>query len=254
MKKTFAIAAAAMLLASCTPRVENIEGKFLSITELNGTELVTENNAPAFIIFEEETVNASLGCNSIFANYKMEKKGKVVLDYCGSTKMACPDELREDEFVAAINSVDHYTTKGGEVVFFDANGNQLFKTVEVDESVVTKATRKEMVENVENTEMRIVELNGTEITSDEEHPAVLRFEEGKMTASVGCNGIFADYTLYENGGIAIAYEGSTKMACPEGNREDEFIESMALVDHYTTFNEEVNFYNTEGVLVFKAMR
>ena len=41
--------------------------------------------------------------------------------------MFCPDELREDEYLAALHKVKRYEIDGKTVSFYDENGKLLFK-------------------------------------------------------------------------------------------------------------------------------
>lgn len=130
MKKYTIVAtvAAMFMMASCQSGVKSLDNQKFALTELNGTALkVNEMNEPR-IVFEGNTVTACVGCNNIFAYYTAEKDGSLTFKQGASTKMFCPEEYREDEFVAAFNKVAKYTVgNDGVVNFLDADGNLLFK-------------------------------------------------------------------------------------------------------------------------------
>ena len=104
-----------------------LSGKTYNITELNGTALPGSETSPAFIWFKDGEINTSVGCNSIFAPYKAEKDGTITISEGGATKIFCPDELREDEYLAALHKVKRYEIDGKTVSFYDENGKLLFK-------------------------------------------------------------------------------------------------------------------------------
>lgn len=103
--KKFIVAIAALVLAACTSPKDNLADKTFKIVELNGTEYVSMGEQPAYITFQDGKISASVGGNSIFANYEEGKDGAITLTEGGMTKMMVPEEYREDEFVEALNSV-----------------------------------------------------------------------------------------------------------------------------------------------------
>lgn len=126
MRKIFTVIAAAALV-SCAATTEVLDSQSFNITELNGTEYVSMGEEPAFISFSEGRCNASVGGNSIFADYKEGKNGALDMTMGGATKMLVPDEFREDEFIAAFNAIASYKFDGDTIVFFGKNGEELIK-------------------------------------------------------------------------------------------------------------------------------
>ena len=130
MRKSIYIAAfaAALSLVSCKSTTASLSDKQYTLTELNGTQLEKVDVTPS-ISFAKGRVNATVGCNQIFADYKVSKDGKITFSTEGMTRMLCPDVMREDEFVEAFNKVDRYqiSADGSEVSFLDKAGKVLFK-------------------------------------------------------------------------------------------------------------------------------
>ena len=106
MRKSIYIAAfaAALSLVSCKSTTASLSDKQYTLTELNGTQLEKVDVTPS-ISFAKGRVNATVGCNQIFADYKVSKDGKIIFSTEGMTRMLCPDVMREDEFVEAFNKV-----------------------------------------------------------------------------------------------------------------------------------------------------
>lgn len=129
--KIFGIIAAVAALAmfvSCKSNVASLDNQTFAITELNGTALPGSEMAKPSIMFQGGRVSATVGCNNIGGEYKADAEGNITITQGMSTKMFCPEEMREDEFLAAFNKVARYTVAtDGEVSFLDAEGNILFK-------------------------------------------------------------------------------------------------------------------------------
>lgn len=117
-------------LISCkTQSVKGLDNQTFNITELNGKPLKQIEEEKPSISFKDNRVNATVGCNRIFANYKTTLNGSITFENGGATKMMCPEQMREDEFINAFNKVAHYYIKGKQVFFYDSNSILLFKAV-----------------------------------------------------------------------------------------------------------------------------
>ena len=127
MKKTFLIILAAISLAACkTADSLGLAGQSFSLTQLNNKPLVADEGIKPAISFTDKQVNATVGCNRIFAGYTHDNKGKLSFTNGGATRMMCPDKYREDEFLAAFNKVAKYKLSGKTIKFYDNEGNLLF--------------------------------------------------------------------------------------------------------------------------------
>lgn len=127
--KTLVMAfAVACGLVSCAAPHSAIEGKQLLIVELNGTEYVSHGETPANIAFSGGRCSATVGGNIINADYKESKNGGLEFSMGLSTKMMVPESYREDEFVAAFNSISSYKASGEEVSFMDAEGKVVIRS------------------------------------------------------------------------------------------------------------------------------
>lgn len=75
--------------------------------------------------------------------------------------------------------------------------------------------------DIANTAWRFVSINGVEVAGD--RPAELRFADGRMSGSAGCNRFMGDYSL-ENDMLRAAKLASTLMACngPGAAQEEAF--------------------------------
>lgn len=122
-----AVIAMVAMMVSCKSGVASIDNQTFAITELNGTALPGSEMAKPSIMFQDGRVSATVGCNTIGGEYKADADGNITITQGMMTKMFCPEEMREDEFLTAFNKVAKYTVDDGEVSFLDAQGNLLFK-------------------------------------------------------------------------------------------------------------------------------
>lgn len=74
-------------------------------------------------------------------------------------------------------------------------------------------------ESLEGTSWRIAQINGDAIAADRE--AALAFGDGRVTGSVGCNRLGADYK-FATGSVSFGPAISTKMACSDPVGKQEF--------------------------------
>lgn len=130
MKKTFLVIVMAIAaLVSCKKSQPCIDFLSFTITELNGTILPGWEDRQPTIAFDGTRLNATVGGNQISAIYEAKPDGTLILSESCSTKMAVPDEIREDEFIEALNNVTSYSYEGNDLCLYDADGKLLIKAV-----------------------------------------------------------------------------------------------------------------------------
>lgn len=121
---------ATICFISCkTQSITGLDNQTFNIVELNGKPLKQIEEEKPSISFKDNHVNATVGCNRIFADYKTKPNGSITFENGGATRMMCPEQMRENEFINAFNNVAHYYIKGKQVFFYDSNSILLFKAV-----------------------------------------------------------------------------------------------------------------------------
>jgi len=80
----------------------------------------------------------------------------------------------------------------------------------------------------------------------------IRFQDGQITGSAGCNRFFADVTDKGRGAIAVGPAGSTRMACPPPRmeREQAFLGRLAQVERFGFRFGDLVLIDPEGALLF----
>lgn len=200
---------------------------------------VTEGGAPRPLVegtdiqlrFDETTVGASLGCNSMSGTYRLEGDVLVVEDGLATTEMGCdPPRHEQDEWFAgvltsrptlAVDGEDLTVTSGDTVVRFVDR-----EVAEPDRELVGTAWEVDGFADGDGPDAAAMSFGV-------EQPGGVRFEEnGFVTGSDGCNGFGfstiegegTDGLRYEVDGDRVTFTGeapSTLMACPD---LDEYVE------------------------------
>ncbi|WP_290541307.1 META domain-containing protein [Alistipes sp.] len=92
-----------------------------------------------------------------------------------------------------------------------------------------KKTRRPLAE----TEWQLIQLGGKTIKPQEGKFTVTLLAEGnRVTGTGACNNLTGSYKTDGKRTLKIESLGSTKMACPDGETEDAFIQMLESVTHY----------------------
>lgn len=89
------------------------EDKKWQLVSFMGKE-VKENEAEYYIIFnsKETRLNTKVGCNVMNAKYELTNELNLKIGPIMSTKMACPENSIEDEYISNLVTADNITTNG----------------------------------------------------------------------------------------------------------------------------------------------
>lgn len=83
---------------------------------------------------------------------------------------------------------------------------------------------------------KLVELYGDPVVVDstfrKEPHIIFKAQDNRMIGSGGCNNITGSYELGENGRIAIPQPIATRMACPNMEVENKFLQALQVADNY----------------------
>jgi heat shock protein HslJ len=111
----------------------------LSVADLQGSEWTLSEQrdadgktmAPRGRIsarFEAARISGSAGCNRYFADLKDGGRGEISIGPAGTTRMACPQPLMEQEqsFLAALSKVERFGFRFGDLVLSGPGGTLVF--------------------------------------------------------------------------------------------------------------------------------
>lgn len=109
---------------------EALDGKWMikSVKDL----AVAEGDTSAYVLIDvnENRMNATVGCNSIFGqiNRNGRAANSLAFDNTGATKMMCPDkDSLEMALIDAINNTRSFLLLNGELTFSDENAEVVLK-------------------------------------------------------------------------------------------------------------------------------
>jgi len=120
MKKLLLFFLIAVTFFGCSARkymtdsVNQLFNKEWKLVKINGK---TVRTTKAFIVFSpHQRVNGNLGCNNFSGNFGTNGK-TLKLTQLVSTRMMCIDSMKiEDGFTAALNKIDNFKIKNGELL------------------------------------------------------------------------------------------------------------------------------------------
>lgn len=150
-----------------------------------------------------------------------ELEGSFGWDASGSRIMLGGD--RAQQFLVGENVLIHLGSNGQRLSDDDPGAYRLEKTVNDP--------------RIEGRRWRLVELNGrpVEPPADREGAYLeLDAAQGRVSGNASCNGFFGRYELTSNNRLRFGPNlASTMMACPDLEREREFLDMLERVDNYS---------------------
>lgn len=105
------------------------------VTELNGTPLVQEDEATMTFDTTDLKIHGTTGCNIFNGELFIDpdKTTSLQILKLATTRMACPPDSRETEFLLALESVETAKASGhNEVVLYDTEGKPVFKLTKME--------------------------------------------------------------------------------------------------------------------------
>jgi len=213
------------------------------------SETVTAQEEPAAVVtFEDGGVGGTSGCNSFFGSYTLDGDG-IVIEQIGSTLMACPDPLmqQEQDFLAALSAAAGYAIDGETLQLLDAAGNVLATFTRQTEAAAEASLTGVSWSAQAFGEGEVVSslIAGTQITA-------LFTEQGILSGNAGCNNYNAAYTVDGNT-LRIDPAASTRINCnaPEGIMEQEqrYLSALESVAAYRIDGATLELLDDDGALV-----
>lgn len=129
-----------VLICSCCKTSKNVKNGQLSLTgtqwmleSIEGEEIGTDFALRPFIQFDStHNVTGSLGCNSMFCTYTINKKHKMTIHFESSTKRLCQQMSVERKFIKALKrDINNYEIKG-DYLILSADTEEILRFKGVD--------------------------------------------------------------------------------------------------------------------------
>ncbi|MCX4262995.1 MAG: META domain-containing protein [Alistipes sp.] len=132
MKRSFLIMFAAALVAitgccNCTSRsreVKPLVGTDWHLVQIMGRDVQKPADSYTITFGQDGRLNGVGDCNRLMSEYKTDDSRKLTFEYPASTRMMCPDQASEDEFLQMLSRVTHYEMDGEQMLLL-SNGELL---------------------------------------------------------------------------------------------------------------------------------
>ena len=158
------------------------------------------------LIFEDDAVAGTSGCNSYFGSYEVDG-GSISFGPLGGTEMACEPALMdlESAYLAALGDVRDHQGGDGELVLSGDEVRLVFREEEAPEPVPLVGTTWRLESLALATDAVASPVAGTEVTLE-------LLDDDSATGSGGCNTFRTTYVV---DGTSIGFDpvASTRMAC-----------------------------------------
>jgi heat shock protein HslJ len=228
------IAAAALALAGCTggasPSVEPmgaatpLEGTAWQLTDYVGPAggtLSVPEEAAASATFTDGKMAGNAGCNQYTAAYTLDGE-KLAISGVATTAMACPaiPSALEKAYLAALEKVAAYTTRGGTLELTTAEGKVGLRFAAAETPDLAKTRWVATMINTGTGAVASV-VAGSTVTA-------VFAEDGNLAGSGGCNTYNGPYKV-DGASIEIGPLASTMMMCADpavGQQETSYFAAL----------------------------
>jgi heat shock protein HslJ len=198
--------------------------------------------------FDNGKLHGSGGCNQYSGQYNSTQEQRLsISDRIASTMMACAPAVSQQEqhYLSLLPKVTHYLFKDDALLMMNAQ-NQLILKYTVLQSAMLERTQWQ-ASGINNGKGGVVSSTST-------HMATVRFEEGKVSGSAGCNNFSASYTISgEN--LTIGPAMATRKSCaePEGimEQEQQFLQALQKSHTYKLGRDRLELRNEKGSLLVR---
>jgi heat shock protein HslJ len=246
----------AMALEACGPGDAgqtggaSLEGTQWVLLALNGQPPLAGTTPTAE--FSESEISGSAGCNHYFGSYEAAGSDLTISEV-GMTEMYCMEPAgvmeQEQAFLSVLASVTSYRLAADRLEMLDSAGNVVlaFALPVPMPEVTLEGTEWALTTFIEG-ETAVSLISGAAIT--------VRFEDGKVWGSAGCNDYGGPYTL-ERGTLGLAGFDITGQRCSEPvgimEQEAKYIDVLGSVTIFEIDANQLTLSTADGRgLVFTA--
>ena len=219
------------------------------VLDRDDSSLAVDDDNPVTLGVDGDTVSGRAPCNTYRGAFDLGDDGSVEIGPLALTRMACPGSAMEaeNEFVAALEAVDHVEADVDRMVLTGGDGVRLsFRSYDAEELLVGTWT----ITGVATGDSIDSMLDGTE-------PTISFGEDGDLTMETGCNTAGSSWEL-DGDELTIDRPRTTLMACddPPGVMEQEAallraLESAARVE---VAPDALTILDAEGAIAIAAVR
>ncbi|MBN1313534.1 MAG: META domain-containing protein [Anaerolineae bacterium] len=229
----------------------SLDGTSWVLVSMNGTERIPDSEVT--LSFSAGQVYGSAGCSTYSADYRGGEIQVISIGTMITSKMGCQGEdilAQEAAFTAVLSSMNSYMLDGNMLTLASSDGASHL-VFQIDDGYVVSMT------NLAGTEWILASLNGESPIEGTE--PWLKFLDGTVVGSGGCNTFGGNYSNGQNGRIRIYDLGGTHERCtaPEGIVEWETIytDTITRITSYQLVGSTLEMISEDGILlIFTAAR
>lgn len=108
--------------------------------------------------------------------------------------------------------------------------------------------------NLDSTTWQLSQINGRNITAQEDQYTIHFGEDGVMSGVAMCNKLTGSYNLGESKSLKFDHVGMTRMMCPSPEFEDEYGQMLGKITHYVMDGGMMIMLSEgESIAVFKML-
>lgn len=139
MKKYFLIALAATILivtgcCNCSSRSKDAKplvGTQWHLVQIMGRDVDKPDDSYTLLFAADGNVSGTGDCNRITGRYSADEKRALKLSQMASTRMMCPDQKSENEYLQMLERVTHYEMDGDMMLMLsDGELTAIFKALQ----------------------------------------------------------------------------------------------------------------------------
>lgn len=219
-KKHGSVSPAGGSTSNIKPTQEQLSGGQWTISSVGDVNVNAEDDAPYINFDPQGRFYASDGCNIINGDYVVKSDGSIVFSNTLSTMKYCP----EVEYSALIASL--FSSKSKLAVDCRRIGQDTYLYIKNDKGNTLATFRRHNMEFL-NGNWKVTAINGSKVDSDD-LTVFFDIAELKIHGNTGCN--FFNGQIYidpaKSNAIDFSNMGLTRMACPDGNREQAMMVAL----------------------------
>lgn len=228
------------------------------LLDRDDSSLTVDDDVPVTLSVSGDTVSGRAPCNTYRGNFELGADGSVEITGLALTRMACPGSAMEaeDEYVAALEQVDHAAVEVDEdgrddrdrlVLTGDDGVRLVFRSIDADELLVggeweiVSVARDDAIESA---------ITGTD-------PTVTFSEDGTLLLLTGCNNAGGEWEL-DGDEMSIEVGPRTMMACedPPGltAQENALVAALDATARIEIAPGSLTLLDEDGLIVLVAVQ
>ncbi|MDG6249693.1 META domain-containing protein [Methanocalculus sp.] len=221
-----------------------------TIGSKDGTASSVLSGTTISLVFDEETLGGSAGCNRYFGSFEATGDG-IAIGAIGSTKMYCGEAgvmEQEQQYLATLGEVSSYEIGSETLTFFDEEGNARL-VFHPKPNEITLGNGKWMLESITEDGLQTTVLPDRAVTAI--------FDNGSVGGTGGCNSYSAAYEVSEDGRLRIEPPIQTLVYCmPEAvmDQESRYFSLLTEMTKYEIEEDRLLLSSSDGGIILSFVQ